>query len=451
MSQHPFENVKHIFKAYDIRGLLEEVTPELAGAVGGALIDLTGAKTVVVGHDMRETSPVLLQAAINAITAKGANVKNIGLCSTSMFNYAATLEGIDAGLMITASHNPSEYNGIKAVLGGARPVSTQDLYEQIPKVTEGDGGGSVEQIEVLEDYLEKCISKANMPDLGGVKIAIDYGNGMGSLSMKPLIERLGIEVVELYPEPNARFPNHEANPAKESTLVDLKKLIKESGADFGVATDGDADRIGFVDNEGVMWSGDKVIMLLALKKNNEVENLKVTAPVNIGWSLDRQLEEIGVERIESRVGWSNVSEVMRKEGSQLGGEFANHFFFEEFGHREAIDYTFLLVLAAWRESGKKFSELTKELQRGYNSGEINLRVKDKEGTIQRVKDAIKDEATKVIEIDGLRCEFGEDWWFILRPSNTEPLLRLIAEANNEKTLKEKVAVMSELIGGEQEH
>ena len=258
---------KHIFRAYDIRGLLAEVTPDIARVVGMALVSKTGAKTVIVGRDMRATSPELEQAAIEGITSMGANVIAIGLCSTSMFNFAvSSQEHIDAGIMITASHNPPEFNGMKMALASGLPISGLEILEEVersPSPFEGEGRGEVSHQDILGAYIDKCLAVENLPDLSGTKLVIDYGNGMGAMSVRELCKRLKIEVVELYPEPDARFPNHEANPAKEETLADVKAAVVREGADFGIALDGDADRVGFIDNEGVSLRGDLTLALLA--------------------------------------------------------------------------------------------------------------------------------------------------------------------------------------------
>ena len=232
---------KHIFRAYDIRGLLAEVTPEIARSVGQALVSKTGAKTVIVGRDMRETSPELEQAAIEGVISMGANVIDIGLCSTSMFNFAVSSQpNVDAGLMVTASHNPPEFNGIKMAHANGLPISGTEILESMSKTPssfeEGAGGGrshgSVVEQNILPAYIDKCIAVANPPDLLGTKIVVDYGNGMGAMAVRELCKRLNVELIELYPEQDAHFPNHEANPAKEETLADVKAAVIRERADL---------------------------------------------------------------------------------------------------------------------------------------------------------------------------------------------------------------------------
>ena len=439
---------RHIFKSYDIRGLLEEVTPEIAELVGAAVVDLTGAKVVVVGRDMRPTSQALQDAVVRGAMARGAEVKLIGLVTSSLFNFAVNHLGVDAGVMITASHNPSEYNGIKCVKHEAMPISGHEVFDGLPEGVDVSGVdvAAAEEIDLLDTYLERCIELANLPDVSGVKIGVDYGNGMGAVTLRPLIERLGLEVQELYAEPDADFPNHEANPAKPETLKDLQQLVVSSGLDFGFATDGDADRIGFVDNTGRILLGDQTLAILARKKAREEDHLIVTGTASIGWTLDKELEKLGAERRTCKIGWSNVVTMMREEGSVLGGEVSNHFFYKETFYREAIDYTFLVVLGEYVRSGGEFEQMTQDLRAFHNSGEINLEVEDKEFVLQSLYDHYKEKATEYDDLDGHRFVFDNDWWFIIRPSNTEPILRLTVEATSEDVMKEKVAEIEEIIG-----
>lgn len=249
---------KKIFKAYDIRGLKEDVTPEIAGRVGRALVAKLGAKTVLVGRDMRETSPILTEALIQGVAASGGRVIGIGETTTSMFNWALITQGVDIGAMVTASHNPAEYNGIKVTKASGDPVSGEDLYELIlGEFEDAMVRGDVEERSLIGDYIEAVIAAAGeLPDFSKTRIAVDYGNGMGVVTVRPLLKKLGIKTEELYPEPDATFPNHEANPAKEETLEDLKQLVKEGGFDFGIALDGDVDRLKIIDNEGESIPGD---------------------------------------------------------------------------------------------------------------------------------------------------------------------------------------------------
>ncbi len=431
---------KHIFRAYDIRGLLDEVTPEIARAVGVALVAKTGAKTVIVGRDMRATSPELEKAAIEGITSVGANVIQIGLCSTSMFNFAVSSQpNIDAGLMVTASHNPPEFNGMKMALASGLPISGTEILEQIegsPSPFEGEGRGEVSNQDILSSYIDKCIAVENLPDLSGTKLVIDYGNGMGAMSVRELCKRLKIEVIELYPEPDARFPNHEANPAKEETLADVKAAVVREGADFGIALDGDADRVGFIDNLGESLRGDLTLAVLSKEVLARKPGSKIVVAPNQSWTTFDSIEQNGGEALECRIGRKFVVEAVQKQGVVLGGEVSSHFFFEEFHGLEAVDHAIVRILSIWKHSGQTFADLVRPYRTYTNSGEVNIEVHEKQRVLDKLEQ-YSENASVVNKLDGIRAEFDRDWWFIVRPSNTEPLLRLIVEAKTPELMEEK--------------
>ena len=436
---------KKVFKAYDIRGLLEEITPELAEAVAAALIRLTGSKKVVVGRDMRETSPALADATIQALTERGVNVVDIGLCSTPLFYYACTfLEGVKGGLMITASHNPAEYNGIKLMNAEGMPMSGEEIYEEIhqppsPPIAGGNRSvGSVEKREVLEAYLDKVVASIDLPDVSGVKLAIDYGNGMGALTVQPLLKRLGVTPTELYPEFDARFPNHQADPVQPKNLVDLQQLMKTEQFDLGVATDGDADRIGFLDADGNYVRGDLVTALFAREVLKKHPGSAIAVAPNQSWAVFDTIEQAGGKAISTRIGHTNVSLGMKASGAKLGGEISSHFFFEEFGYLESPDLALITLLKMLTESEASFADLMEEFRAYQNSGEVNLEIEDKAAALAALEEKYTPVATKVDKLDGIRCEFEKDWWFIVRPSNTEPLLRVTVEAKTKELMDEKV-------------
>ena len=433
-----------IFRANDIRGLLEEVTVELARRAGKAIVAKTVAKTVVVGRDMRSTSPELLVAAIDGITSMGANVVNIGMCTTSMYNFAvASRDDIDAGLMVTASHNPPEYNGIKMAMGNGYPLSGVDMRDLIcgPELVSPPsarrGQGVVRDLDILPSYLDKCLAGIEPNAFAGMRIVVDYGNGMGALSVRPLLERLGATFSELYAEPDARFPNHEANPAKDETLDDLKAAVLRENADLGIALDGDADRVAFVDNEGQTVRGDQTLALLAEEVLATRPGGKVIVAPNMSWATTDAVKAAGGECVVNPVGRTFVIKAMHAHKAALGGEVSSHFFFEETDYLESVDYAAVRVLALWKRTGGTFADFVRPLRRYANSGEVNLEVHDKAGMMARIEAHYAPLASEVNRLDGIRCEFGRDWWFIVRPSNNEPLLRLIVEATSEGLMKEK--------------
>ena len=432
---------KHIFRAYDIRGLLAEVTPEIAKVVGQALVAKTQAINVIVGRDMRETSPELQAAAIDGITSMGANVIDIGMCSTSMFNFAvASQTGIDAGLMVTASHNPPEFNGIKMAFGSGLPISGTEILESLvgaPLVGALATVGTVTKQDILPAYIDKCVEIDNLPDLSGTKVVIDYGNGMGAMSVRELCKRLNVDVIELFPEPDAHFPNHEANPAKEETLKDVKAAVLRENADFGIALDGDADRVGFIDNEGNSLRGDLTLALMAKDVLAKLPGAKIVVAPNQSWTTFETVKENGGTPLECRIGRKFVVEAVQQQDAVLGGEVSSHFFFQEFHGLEAVDHAIVRILSIWKKSGKTFAELLKPYRAYANSGEVNIEVHEKDAVLKKLDEVYVANATIVNKLDGIRCEFNHDWWFIVRPSNTEPLLRLIVEATSQELMEQK--------------
>jgi len=440
-----------IFRSYDIRGFLAEVTPELARAVGVAMVEKKGARTVVIGRDMRETSPELMAAAIKGVTSMGGNVIDIGMCTTSMFNFAvSSLPGVDLGVMVTASHNPAAYNGIKVNMATSQPVPGKELKGMVEETegtreTEGTSG-TVRTENVLGAYLKKCHELAGPLSLNGAKIVLDYGNGMGATSIRPLLASCGATIIELYPEPDARFPNHEANPAVEENLADLKAAVLREHADLGIAFDGDVDRLKVVDERGQSVATDLTLALVARELLRDAPGASVVVTMNISRSTHEGIEEAGGKVIECPIGRTNVISEMIESKSLVGGEVSGHMMFRDFAYLECIDYAVLRVLGAWKRSGKKLSELIAPLDRYANSGEVNLEVHDKAGALVRIKERYAASAIEVSERDGIRCRF-EDWWFIIRPSNTEPVLRLTVEAPTSDAMASKRDELVAIIRG----
>ena len=450
---------KHIFRAYDIRGLLHEVTVDIARVVGMALVSKTGAKTVIVGRDMRETSPELQRAAIEGITSMGANVIDIGMCSTSMYNFAVSTQAhIDAGLMVTASHNPPEYNGIKMAHASGLPISGLEILKiletspQPPPLQEGESGsllpsreappakeglGVVSKQDILPAYIDKCLSTIDVPDLSQMKLVVDYGNGMGAMGIREVCKRLNIQMIELFPEPDAHFPNHPANPAIEETLDVLKATVLREHADLGVALDGDADRIAFIDNEGKTLRGDLTLVVFAKDVLSRAAGAKVVVAPNQSWTTIDTITELGGEVVECPIGRTFMIHKMAEVGAKISGEVSGHFFFPEFAYLESVDHAFVRMLSIWKNSGMTFADMVRPLREYHNTGEINFEVHDKAKILAALKAAYAPTASKVNELDGIRCDFDRDWWFIVRASNNEPLIRLIIEAKTEESLNER--------------
>ena len=450
-----------IFKAYDIRGVSpEDFDAADAARIGKAIGVHFKPKTAVVGRDMRSTSPQLEKALIDGLVSQGVHVTRIGLCSTPMFNFAiAEAEGkYDIGVMVTASHNPAKYNGFKITLGDNLPVGQGSGMEELrdlsmsemplPDATErGDVG---EDTNVLERYVEKIWEWSGLRgDFDGWRISIDAGNGMDGFILPKLSRKLrSADIRELYWTLDGSFPNHEANPLKIDTLEDLIQDVLKGGSSFGVAFDGDGDRVGFVDEQGTPIPGDLLTALFAQELLKEQPGGLVLYDLRSSWSVREAVEAAGGKAEMTKVGHANIKRMMREKNALFAGELSMHFYFNILKNCESGDLAMLLLVRMLQRSGKKLSELWRPLKKYFHSGEINFEVADPKAKIEEITaryvGAIHESPLQVSDIDGIRIEF-DDWWFNLRASNTEPLLRLNLEAKTEALMKEKIAELSALV------
>lgn len=444
---------KHVFKAYDIRGLADvELTEELFYRIGRAAVVYTSAKAVYVGADMRQSSAALKDALIKGITDQGANVVDLGLVSTPMLNVMTMRnEEVDLGVMITASHNPAEYNGCKFIsrkIMGAIGLDSGllEIRNMVEKYNFVDVSpkGKVEVKEMLADYIEFTRSLIDLSDLRSLKLVLDFGNGIEGLLIDELLRDLPVEAHYLYKAPDGNFPNHEANPLNYETLKDLQEKVVELGADAGFAFDADADRVGLVNEKGEIVPGDKIIALLVPELLKKYPGSPIIYDLRSSKSVAEVAAKAGGRPIEARVGHVFIKKEMRKENAALGGELSGHFYYKDLFGFESGDLTLLYVLKLVCESGKKISELVAEFDKYFHSGEINFKVEAKDAVLEKLEENYKANAKKVSKLDGLKMEFG-DWWFSARKSNTEPLLRLAVEADTENKMKEKIRELSRLI------
>lgn len=431
-----------IFKAYDIRGLVpQQLDEDIAYRIGRAFVASLKCKRVVVGHDMRDTAAAIGGATIRGILDQGADVVPIGLTSTPMYYYAVNKLNGDAGVMVTASHNPSEYNGYKMTGPEAIPsialVSNERLHEIASKgdFPEPEKKGKLQQaMNVLDDYVEAVLDNARIRSFGGLKIVVDAGNGMAGLTLPTLFDKVGSEAISLYWQLDGRFPNHEANPLKIETLDALRKAVVEEKADLGAAYDGDADRVAFVTEKGDPISGDLITALIAREMLLKSPGAKIMYDLRSSRVVKEEIEKAGGVPVKCRVGHGLIKKQMRAEGGYFAGELSSHYYFSDFFYTDNGDLAMLNIIKLLCEEGKTISELVAPLQRYYHSGEINSEVHDMKGKLA-ILETTYDGGT-VSHLDGLTIEFG-DWWFNVRPSNTEPLLRLNLEAKTEEMLEEK--------------
>jgi phosphomannomutase len=435
-------NVHAIFKAYDVRGTVpDQLDEELARATGRAYVEVVGADRVVVGHDMRPSSPGLAGAFAEGATAAGADVTLIGLASTDQLYFASGHLDVP-GAMFTASHNPAQYNGIKMCRAGAAPIGLESgLAEIRDRVLAGEAeptarAGSISEQDVLDAYAAHLLTLA---PVGGrrLKVVIDAGNGMAGHTAPAVFGRLGdsIEVVPLYFELDGTFPHHEANPIEAENLVDLQKAVIAEGADAGLAFDGDADRCFVVDENGRAVSPSTLTALIAARELAKEPGATVIHNLITSRAVPEIVSELGGKPVRTRVGHSYIKGTMAETDAIFGGEHSGHFYFRDFWRADSGMLAALHTLAALAESDRTLSGLLAEYERYPLSGEINSEVADQDAMMAEIEEAYagRDEVT-TDRLDGLTVSHP-DWTFNVRPSNTEPLLRLNVEGRDEAVME----------------
>ena len=430
-----------IFKAYDVRGIVpEQIDEALARSVGGAFVRVVGAETVVVGHDMRPSSPGLAGAFAEGAAAAGTDVVMIGLAATDQLYFASGHLG-HPGAMFTASHNPAQYNGIKLCRTHAQPVGMDTgLAEIRDSVAAGEtpsasAPGSVTERNLLEAYAAHLLTLA--PVAGRrLKVVVDAGNGMAGLTAPAVFERIGTDQVELVPmyfELDGSFPNHEANPIEPENLLDLQRRVVEEGADVGLAFDGDADRCFLVDEQGNAVSPSLLTALIAARELEKEPGATVIHNLITSRAVPELVTELGGRPVRSRVGHSYIKATMAETGAIFGGEHSGHFYFRDFWRADSGMLAALHALAALAETDEPLSKLLGEYERYVGSGEINSTVDDQAAVLVAIEKEYADRGAEIDHLDGLTVT-GDDWWFNVRASNTEPLLRLNAEGSDEQTM-----------------
>lgn len=440
-----------IFKAYDIRGKVgSELTPDVVERVGKSFADWLPEKgTVAVGRDMRPDSAELAQALIKGLRAQGRDVWDIGEVTSDMIYFAAGHFGLAGGAMVTASHNPGEYNGIKFCRELARPVGEESgLFEIRDAAAKGtwkksSTEGTVTEKDVTEDWITHALSFINPDKLKPLKIAVDAGNGMAGKVFPELEPFVPFEVIEMYFELDGTFPNHIANPLEPKNLEDLIAQIRDIGADAGVAFDGDGDRAVLVDEKGEPLTGTVVTGILAEYFLSKNPGATILYNAICGRAAIEAIQNNGGEGYRTRVGHSFIKADMNKHGAIFAGEHSGHYYFKDNFNADSGLISAVIVLSILSQSGKKLSELAAPFREAYvQIPETNFEVSDKNTTLKKVSEALKDGEQDWL--DGLTVNF-KDSWVNVRPSNTEPLLRLNAEARTKNELNELVAKVTKLI------
>jgi phosphomannomutase len=443
----------NVFKAYDIRGLVEsELDSDFAFETGVAFARFLQIErepaTIVIGEDMRPSSPLLAEAFSAGVTSQGMDVIRIGLASTDLMYFASGKLGLP-GAMFTASHNPAEYNGIKLCMSQARPIGRESGLLTIEKfVREGSpialrNVGVEKHQNMLEEYVDHLLTLVNLRDIRPLKIVIDAGNGMAGYTAPAIFAKLNCEVIPMYFELDGSFPNHEANPLDESTLVDLKKAMKENKADLGLAFDGDADRCFLVDENGEGINPSSLTALIAERELKQHPGSKIIYNLISSRTVQEVINENNGVGLRSRVGHSNIKKLMAETGAIFGGEHSGHFYFKDFWRADSGALAALHAIAALGRSEVSISNLLAPYSRYFQSGEINTKVANVQEATELVEKHYLSTQVEVDHLDGLTVN-GDSWWFNLRPSNTEPLLRLNVEAKDQahmQTIRDQVLAL----------
>ena len=438
-----------IFKAYDIRGIVpDELDEEVAEAVGAAFVRLTGASCVATAHDMRTSSPLLAEAFARGASAQGADVIATGLGSTDLLYYASGSLDVP-GAMVTASHNPSKYNGIKLCRAGARPVGAdsglKELGEAAAQGVPAHEGprGTVTSRDLLPGYAGYLRSLVDLSGIRPLTVAVDAGNGMAGYTVPRVFEGLPVRLVPLYFELDGTFPHHEANPIDPANLRDLQRAVTESGADLGLAFDGDADRCFVVDERAEIVSPSVLTALIAVRELKREPGATVIHNLITSLAVPEIISEHGGKPVRTRVGHSFIKARMAETGAVFGGEHSGHFYFRDFWFADSGMLAALHVLAALGSQDVPLSQLLSSYSRYVATGEINSEVRDRDAATEEVRLAFATRPGVTLDdLDGLTAS-GDGWWFNLRPSNTEPLLRLNAEATDEAAM---AALRDEVLG-----
>lgn len=434
-----------IFKAYDVRGVYpDQIDEEIASRIGASFAALSGARSIVLGRDMRMSSQSLAAAFEQGVNAQGVDLINLGLVSTDALYFASG--HYDApGAMITASHNPARYNGIKLCLAQAAPVGEESGLKDIRKLAEegvapqGQPGGSREE-DITKRFVDHVLGVIDTSQMRPLKLAVDAANGMAGRMVPPVLERLPLEVIPLYFDLDGTFPNHPADPIQIENLADLRQAVRSGGADLGLAFDGDADRVFLVDEQAEPASGSLVTALVAREILTDEPGASIVHNLICSRVVRETVLELGGKPVRTRVGHSFIKQVMAETGAAFGGEHSGHYYFRENFRADSGILCALYVLMALSRRGRPMSELLEPLKRYWSSGEINSEVAGQREALERLAQAYADGEQDWT--DGLTVEYS-DWWFNARGSNTEPVLRLNLEAGTEEL---GVSKTKELLG-----
>jgi len=441
-----------VFKAYDVRGIHPtELDEDGAYRIGRGYVEEFEPRTVAIGRDTRLSSPSMATAAIEGAADGGADVLDLGLVGTEMVYYAVGDLGLDGGICVTASHNPPNYTGMKIVRRGARPVGGDSGLDRVRRRAEAGFDdvrrrGTVREEDVWAGFVEKVLSFVDEAGFRPLRVVVDAANGMAGTMLPPVLERLPqLDVVRCYFEPDGSFPNHEPNPLLPENRAFIVEKTRSEGAQLGVAYDGDADRCFFVDDTGEFVPGDFVTALLARAMLAKEPGAKIIYDVRASWAVPRAIEEAGGVPLINRVGHAFIKERMRKDDALFAGEVSAHYYFRDFSQADTGVVPFLVMVELLSRADRPLSELLAPYrERYFLTGELNTPVADVALKLQEIKERYTASGGRISHLDGISVEF-DDWHFNVRPSNTEPLLRLNLEALSEPLMEEKRDEVVELI------
>src|SRR6266571_1180993 len=450
------ENVRvdpSIFKAYDIRGTYgQDLTDEVAYRIGRAAAAYLNVTEIAVGRDMRLSSPQIAAALIQGITDQGVNAVDLGLTTTDGLYFAVGKFEYPAGVMITASHNPGKYNGMKFCRAQAYPISLDSGLADIRDLavrgsfSEPAQKGLVSKRDITDDYVKHALSFIDVSKIRPLKVVIDAGNGMTGMIMPRVFKQLPCELIPLYFELDGSFPNHPASPIEPENMEDVQKKVREVGADLGAAFDGDADRMFPVDEHGNLVDGSMVTAVVANSLLHKNPGSTILYNLIVSKSVPELIEQLGGQAVRTRVGHSYIKADMRQRNAIFGGEHSGHFYFRDNWYADSGLIALLLTLELVSMADQPLSELLKPLDQWVRSGEINSRVSDVQGKLQALEERYSREAESVDYLDGLTFDYG-DWWFNVRSSNTEPLLRVNVEAKTRTLMEQRRDEILALIRG----
>ena len=438
-----------IFKAYDVRGLYgSELDEEGAYAIGRAYVEHFEPRTIAVGRDMRLSAPTMAAAVMEGAADGGADVRDLGMVGTEMVDYAVGDLGLEGGICVTASHNPKQYTGMKIVRGGALPVGGDSGLDDVRAAAQAGFGpvtrrGEISPLDVWPGFVDKVLGFVDVDAIAPLRIVVDAANGMAGAMLPPVLDRLPqVEVVRCYFDPDGSFPNHEPNPLLEENRQFIVAKTREEGGDLGVAYDGDADRCFFVDDTGEFVPGDFVTALLAEVMLGKSPGGTVLYDLRASWAVPRTIAAAGGTAIMSRVGHAFIKHRMRTENALFAGEVSAHYYFRDFTQADTGVVPFLLMLELLSKRGERLSEILRPFREQYFiTGEINTPVADVPLKLEEIKERYAALGGRITYVDGISVDF-DTWHFNVRPSNTEPLLRLNLEAMSED---EMVARRDELV------